>query len=236
MRFTSREQRLFLTQFLLSSIFNSPFIAIRINHHASNNNTTMFTGIIEGLGNIVRFDRKTSNRSSAKMKIDMGKLAKDLRVGDSVAINGVCLTASDITKGIVEFEMISETIKKTNLGYLGNGDKVNIERSLKIGDRLEGHFVLGHVDSVGTIVKIEKQPKQVKIWIEIPKQLSRHIIKKGSVTVDGISLTVVGVYKNKFSASIIPHTTKLTNLRYKKTGDKVNIETDILGKYILSGS
>ncbi len=196
----------------------------------------MFTGIIEGLGNIVRFDKRTTNRSAAKMKVELGKLAQGLRIGDSVAINGVCLTAVNITKGIVEFEMISETIKKTNLGYLENGDKVNIEKTLKIGDRLEGHFVLGHVDNVGTILKIEKQPKQIKMWIEIPRKLSKHIINKGSVTVDGISLTVVDTLKNKFSVSIIPYTMKITNLRFKKIGDKVNIETDILGKYILSES
>ena len=196
----------------------------------------MFTGIIEGLGKIVRLDKRTKNRSAAKMKIELGKLAKGLRIGDSIAINGVCLTAVNITKGIAEFEMVSETIKKTNLGYLENGDKVNIERSLKIGERLEGHFVLGHVDNVGVILKIEKQPSQVKMWVETPKKLSKHIIKKGSVTVDGISLTVVDTLKNKFSVSIIPHTMKVTNLRFKKIGDKVNIETDILGKYILSES
>ncbi len=196
----------------------------------------MFTGIIEGLGNVVRFDKKTKNRSAAKMQINLGKLAKGLRVGGSVAINGVCLTAVRITKGIAEFEMVGETIKKTNLGYLKNGDKVNIERSLKIGDRLEGHFVLGHVDGVGTVVKIEKQPNQVKIWIETPDELSKHIIRKGSVTIDGISLTVVDASKNKFSVSIIPHTIKVTNLRFKKIGDKANIETDILGKYILPES
>jgi riboflavin synthase len=194
----------------------------------------MFTGIIEGLGNIVRFDKKTSNRSAAKMKIDLGKIAKGLKVGDSVAINGVCLTAITISKGITEFEMVGETIKKTNLGSLERGDKVNIERSLKVGERLEGHFVLGHVDGVGIISKIEKQSNQVQILIKIPKELSKHIIKKGSVTVDGISLTVVDVLKDQFSVSIIPHTMKITNLNYKKAGDKVNIETDILGKYILS--
>ena len=103
-----------------------------------------------------------------------------------------------------------------------------------MGERLEGHFVLGHVDGVGIISKIEKQPNQIKIWIKIPKSLSKYIIKKGSVTADGISLTVVDVSKNEFSISIIPHTMKITNLNYKKVGDKVNIETDILGKYILS--
>ena len=194
----------------------------------------MFTGIIEGLGRIVMFDKKTSNRSAAKMKIKLDKIAKGLKVGDSVAINGVCLTAVNISKGITEFEMIGETIKKTNLGSLERGDQVNIERSLKVGERLEGHFVLGHVDGVGIISKIEKQTNQVQIWIKIPKELSKHVIKKGSITVDGISLTIVDKLKDQFSVSIIPHTMQVTNLGYKKIGDKVNIETDILGKYILS--
>lgn len=194
----------------------------------------MFTGIIEGLGNIVAFDKKTNNRSAAKMIINLGKIAKGLKVGDSVAINGVCLTAVDISKGITEFEMVGETIKKTNLGFLRRGDKVNIERSLKVGERLEGHFVLGHVDGVGIISKIEKQSNQIQIWIKTPKELSKHIIKKGSITIDGISLTVVDALKDQFSVSIIPHTMQITNLSYKKVGDKVNIETDILGKYILS--
>ena len=194
----------------------------------------MFTGIIEGLGSIVMFDKKTSNRSAAKMKIKLDKIAKGLKIGDSVAINGVCLTAVNISKGITEFEMIGETIKKTNLGYLEPGDQVNIERSLKVGERLEGHFVLGHVDGVGVIFKIEKQINQVQIWIKIPKELSKHIIKKGSITIDGISLTIVDKLKDQFSVSIIPHTMQVTNLGYKKIGDKVNIETDILGKYILS--
>lgn len=194
----------------------------------------MFTGIIEGLGSIVMFDKKTSNRSAAKMKIKLDKIAKGLKVGDSVAINGVCLTAVNVSKGITEFEMIGETIKKTNLGSLERGDRVNIERSLKVGERLEGHFVLGHVDGVGVISKIDKQINQVQIWIKIPKELSKHVIKKGSITVDGISLTIVDKLKNQFSVSIIPHTMQVTNLGYKKIGDKVNIETDILGKYILS--
>lgn len=196
----------------------------------------MFTGIVEGLGKIVKFDKKTKNRSAAKIKVSIGKLAKGLRVGDSVLINGVCLTAVSITRDVAEFEMVGETIKKTNLGSLESGDKVNIERSLKVGDRLEGHFVLGHVDSVATITKIEKQPNQVKIWMELSKELCKYVTQKGSITVDGISLTVVDKLKNKFSVSIIPHTMKVTNLSSKKIGDKVNIETDILGKYILSES
>ncbi|MDE1815632.1 MAG: riboflavin synthase [Thaumarchaeota archaeon] len=194
----------------------------------------MFTGIIEGLGKIEKFDKNTKTRSEARMKINLGNLAQGLRVGDSVAINGVCLTAINIAKGIAEFEMVGETIKKTNLGRLENGDKVNIERSLKVGDRLEGHFVLGHVDGSGTILKINKQPNQIQIWIELPKKLTKYVAEKGSITVDGISLTVVDKIKNKFSVSIIPHTMQVTNLGLKKIGDKVNIETDVLGKYILS--
>lgn len=191
----------------------------------------MFTGIIEGLGTIKKFDKKTKTRSAAKMQIDLGNLAKGLKVGHSVAINGVCLTVTKVSKNQAEFEMINETLRKTDLGSLESGDRVNIERSLKVGDRMEGHFVLGHIDNTGKIIKIEKMPKEIKLWIEISKDLSRHIVKKGSIAIDGISLTLVDVIKNKISVCIIPHTMKITNLYSKKIGDKVNIETDILGKY-----
>ena len=194
----------------------------------------MFTGIIEGQGRIKKFDIKTKNRSAAKMEIDLGNLAKGLHIGDSVAINGVCLTATNISKNNAEFEMIGETLKKTNLGMIKPGDKVNIERSLKVGERMEGHFVLGHIDGTGKIIKIEKLAKEIKFWIELPKDLAGFVVKKGSITVDGISLTLVDVIKNKISISIIPHTMKVTNLSSKKIGDKVNIETDILGKYAIS--
>jgi riboflavin synthase len=194
----------------------------------------VFTGIIEGQGIVKKFDIITKNRSAAKMGIDLGNLAKGLQIGDSVAINGVCLTATHISKNQTEFEMIGETLKKTNLGMIKSGDKVNIERSLKVGERMEGHFVLGHIDGIGKIIKIEKLAKEIKFWIEIPKDLARFVVKKGSITVDGISLTLVDVLKNKISICIIPHTMKITNLGSKKIGDKVNIETDILGKYAIS--
>ena len=194
----------------------------------------MFTGIIEGQGIVMKFNFKTKNRSAAKMRIDLGNLAKGLEIGDSVAINGVCLTATNISKNQADFEMIDETLKKTNLGMIKPGGKVNIERSLRVGERMEGHFVLGHIDGTGKIVKIEKLPKEIKFWIELPKDLARFVVKKGSITVDGISLTLVDVTKNKISVCIIPHTLKITNLGLKKIGDKVNIETDILGKYAIS--
>ena len=123
--------------------------------------------------------------------------------------------------------------KKTDLGNLKPGSIINIERSLKANDRLEGHFVLGHVDGVGIIKKILKKPKEVQVWFEIPKKLSKYVVKKGSIAIDGISLTVVDVKKNLASVCLIPHTIDVTNFHTKKIGDKVNIETDILGKYIL---
>ena len=193
----------------------------------------MFTGIIQGVGKIEKISQNTKNRSAFQMTVDLGKHAKGLKVGQSVALNGVCLSATKISKNKCNFEMIDETIKKTDLGNLVPGAKVNIERSLKVGDRMEGHFVLGHVDGVGTIKKIEKKPKEIKVWFEVPKKLVKFVVKKGSIAIDGISLTVVDVTKNNASVCLIPHTIKITNFQSKKVGDKINIETDILGKYIL---
>ncbi|EPA04905.1 riboflavin synthase [Candidatus Nitrosarchaeum limnium] len=193
----------------------------------------MFTGIVEGVGKIQKISKNTKNRSAIQMTVNLGKHAKGLKIGQSVALNGVCLTATKITKSNCIFEMIEETTKKTDLGNLNPGDIVNIERSLKTGDRLEGHFVLGHVDGVGIIKKILKRPKEVQVWFEIPKKLSKYVVKKGSIAIDGISLTVVDVKKNLASVCLIPHTMELTNFKTKHIGDKINIETDILGKYIL---
>ncbi len=194
----------------------------------------MFTGIIEGTGKIEKIQKKTNNRSAVKITVNLGKYSKGLKIGQSVALNGVCLTVTNISKNKCNFEMIDETTKKTDLGNLSIGSKVNIERSLKVGDRMEGHFVLGHVDGVGIIKKIQKKPKEVQIWFEVSKNLSKYIVKKGSIAIDGISLTVVDVKKNLVSVCLIPHTINVTNFKLKKIGDKVNIETDILGKYILN--
>src|SRR3989338_273570 len=193
----------------------------------------MFTGIIQGIGKIEKISQNTKNRSAFQMTVDLGKHAKGLKVGQSVALNGVCLSATKISKNKCNFEMIDETIKQTDLGNLMPGAKVNIERSLKVGDRMEGHFVLGHVDGVGIIKKIEKKPKEIKIWLEIPKNLTKFVVQKGSIAIDGISLTVVDVQKNLASVCLIPHTVDVTNFHTRKIGDKINIETDILGKYIL---
>jgi riboflavin synthase len=193
----------------------------------------LFTGIVEGIGKVKKITKATKNRSAIQMIVDLGKHGKGLKIGQSVALNGVCLTVTKLSKTGSTFEMIEETTKKTDLGNLKVGGIVNIERSLKAGDRLEGHFVLGHVDGVGIIKKIEKKPKEVQVWLEVPKSLSKYVVKKGSIAMDGISLTVVDVKKNLASVCLIPHTIEVTNFKTKDIGDKVNIETDILGKYIL---
>ena len=193
----------------------------------------MFTGIVVGTGKVEKITKSTKNRSAVKMTVNLGKYAKGLKIGQSVALNGVCLTVTKLSKNLGRFEMIDETTKKTDLGNLKLGSIVNVERSLKAGERLEGHFVLGHVDGVGTITKIQKKPKEVQVWFNVPKKLAKYIVKKGSIAIDGISLTVVEAKNNNVSVCFIPHTIQVTNFRTKKVGDKVNIETDILGKYIL---
>jgi len=192
----------------------------------------MFTGIIIGTGKVTKLVPKPKSRSAIQMTVDLGKYARGLKIGQSVAINGVCLSATKISRNKCVFEMIDETIKKTDLGNVKVGSTVNIERSLKVGDRLEGHFVLGHIDGVATITKIEKKPKEVKFWFKVPKKLVKYVVKKGSIALDGISLTVVDAKKDIASVCLIPQTIKVTNFKSKNVGDKLNIETDILGKYI----
>jgi len=193
----------------------------------------MFTGIVVGTGKVEKITKNTKNRTAVNLTVNLGKHSKGLKIGESVALNGVCLTVTKLSKNKGSFEMIEETIKKTDLGNLKTGNIVNIERSLKAGDRLEGHFVLGHVDGVATLKKIQKKPKEVQIWFDVPKKLTRYIVKKGSIALDGISFTVVEIKKNLVSVCLIPHTIQVTNFKTKKIGDKINIETDILGKYIL---
>jgi len=193
----------------------------------------LFTVLIVVTGKVTKLDQKTKNRSAIQMPVNLGKYAKGLKIGQSVAINGVWLSATKISKNNCVFEMIDETTKKTDLGNVKAGSTVNVERSLKVGDRLEGHFVLGHIDGVATITKIEKKPKEVKIWFRIPKKLTKYVVKKGSLALDGISLTLVDVKKDIASVCLIPHTINITNFKSKKIGDKLNIETDVLGKYVL---
>ena len=193
----------------------------------------MFTGIVEGTGK-VRSVSKGRKGADTAMRVKLGRLARGLKRGDSVSINGACLTVTKLSKNEAEFEMVAETIRRTNLGRVKSGDSVNIERSMKVGDRLEGHFVLGHVDGTGIIEKIEKLPAETKIWIRLEKGLAKSLVSKGSIAVDGISLTLVDVRGDLVSVSLIPHTLDVTTLGLRRKGDRVNIETDILGKYVSS--
>jgi riboflavin synthase len=178
---------------------------------------------------------KSQKGAETTITIQIGKLAHGLRVGNSVCINGACLTVTKLSKDNASFDMIAETINRTNLGQVKPGDKVNVERSLRIGDRLEGHFVLGHVDGTGIIDDIIKTTWETRLWIKLDVELVKSMVTKGSITVDGISLTLVDVKEDRISISLIPHTLQKTTLGIRTRGDKVNIETDILGKYVASG-
>lgn len=198
----------------------------------------MFTGIIQGTGRVEELVTARRGGRAAKLTIDLGKLAKNLRVGDSVAINGACLTVVKLSHGRASFELVGETIKKTALGYLKEGERVNLERSLRVGDSLDGHFVLGHVDGVGTITDKIKQKDQTKLWVKLDKQLMKYVVEKGSIAIDGISLTIIDVTRDRLSVALIPYTLAVTTLGIKKKNNRVNVEIDVLGRYarkILAG-
>jgi riboflavin synthase len=192
----------------------------------------VFTGIIEGLAE-VRSVARAKKGADTVMRVKLGRMSKGLKVGDSVCISGACLTVTKLAKGEAQFEMVAETIRRTSLGSIRPGDRVNIERSMKVGDRLEGHFVLGHVDGTATIIGKKETQSETTMWFQLAsKELATAIVEKGSIAIDGISLTVVDVDGDEFSVSLIPHTLEITTLGTKKKGDKVNIETDVLSKYV----
>jgi len=194
----------------------------------------MFTGIIENTGIITDISNiNRHKRAHTKIRVKIGDLIKGLRIGDSMSVNGSCLTVIQILKNTADFEMVKETIARTSLGNLKIGDKVNLERSLKINSRLEGHIVLGHVDGTGKVFKIRKSVSQLKMWIAANnKEITDSLVSKGSITVDGISFTIVDVEESKFSIIVIPHTLLVTTIGNKKVGDLVNLEIDILFRYI----
>ncbi|HCC69009.1 MAG TPA: riboflavin synthase [Nitrospiraceae bacterium] len=187
----------------------------------------MFTGLVECSGE-VSLMKKTPTGARLVVKADLGR---DVKIGDSIAVNGVCLTVVNFGSGIA-FDISLETMKSTNLGNLKVGDRVNLERALTLTDRLGGHIVTGHVDAVGTIIERRQTGEYTYYRIEVPEGVMRYLVKKGSVAVDGISLTVVSLDETSFTVAIIPHTIKVTNIGDKTAGGTVNIEADILGKYV----
>jgi len=194
----------------------------------------MFTGIIKGTGTIKSMTgSKRTSSSDRRIRLELGSVGKGLKIGDSVSVNGTCLTVIILKKTAAEFEIVKETMDRTTLGSFKDGDSVNIERSLKLSDRFEGHIVLGHVDGVGEISDVIKFPAEIKMWIRVKgKEMMKYLVPKGSVTVDGISLTVVDVGKYKFSVALVPHTVSKTTIGTKVRGDTVNLEFDILSKYL----
>jgi riboflavin synthase len=189
----------------------------------------MFTGIVETVGKLVALD---SGRDSMRVRIAAAGIAEDVALGDSVAINGVCLTVVEIAAPQLTFEAVYETLRRTTLGQLRAGDPVNLERALLADGRFGGHIVQGHVDGTGRIASIRPVGDSWFIYIEASTELLRYIVTKGSVCVDGISLTVMDADDRAFSLSIIPHTWDNTTLKDRRAGDSVNIETDIIGKYV----
>ncbi len=192
----------------------------------------MFTGLIEERGTVKSIERRAG---SMELTVSGKEVIKDMRKGDSVSVNGVCLTVIRVSgeQGIwFSVDVSPETLRKTNLGELRIGEQVNLERALKAGERLGGHFVTGHIDGVGIIRKKIKEGDTFLFEIEAPDEIMNYIIPKGSIALDGISLTVVDFNKNRFSVSIIPHTLEVTTLGRKRVGNKVNLEADMIGKYV----
>lgn len=189
----------------------------------------MFTGIIEEIGTIRRLNRIGD---SAAIQVACSIVLADCRPGDSIAVNGACLTVTAFDTASFTAEMSSETLRRTTLGSLNPGGAVNLERALRLSDRLGGHLVTGHVDSVGTVKAISRQGAFVMLTFSAPEAVSRYLVEKGSVTVDGISLTVAQLTADGFTVAAIPHTLEITTLGRKQPGDTVNLEADIIGKYV----
>lgn len=189
----------------------------------------MFTGIIEELG-IIKGIRSQSG--GMRLSVSGNVVLEGMRIGDSIAVNGACLTVVEINGTLFSADVSKETVDKTNLVKLRVGDKVNLERPMRLSDRLGGHLVAGHVDATGVIRGLIKKGDASVFTFEAPKEVMKYLIYKGSVAIDGISLTVNEVQGNRFSITIIPHTAGMTTLGFKKIGDVVNIETDMIGKYV----
>jgi riboflavin synthase len=190
----------------------------------------LFTGLVVELGEVSSLMKKGNG---ARLYLDAKSLGQGAKLGDSIAINGTCLTVVEIRGNVLAFDISDETLRSTNLGELKARDSVNLEPALRLDERLGGHFVTGHIDGVGKIRTKALEGEVWKIVIEAEPWIAEYLIEKGSVSVDGISLTVVDVLRDGFSLVIIPHTAKLTTIGFKKPGDRVNIEVDILGKYVL---
>ncbi len=189
----------------------------------------MFTGIIEETGKIKTFKK---NSNGAEIEVECSEVLKDTKIGDSISVNGTCQTVIELLNNSFKAQISDETLRVTNFNYAKAGQSVNLERALTLSSRLGGHIVSGHVDGVGKFVSKEKLTDFYNLVFEIPSELDKYVVYKGSITINGISLTVASIKNNIVEVAIIPHTFENTNLLTLKEGDYVNIETDILGKYV----
>jgi riboflavin synthase len=197
--------------------------------HPTGEVTAVFTGLVQAQGEVVS---ATPQGPGVRLTIREPAIASRSAVGDSVAINGCCLTAVAVTAAALDFEAGPETLARTNLGRVRPGDRVNLESSLRMGDPLGGHLVTGHIDGVGTVESRDDDGPWCTMWFSAPRPLLRQMAPKGSVSVDGVSLTLVAVDEERFSVALIPHTLTATTLGARRPGDLVNLETDILAKYV----
>lgn len=189
----------------------------------------MFTGIVEECGTVLGV---LKNGVSGSLQIQASTVLEGTKTGDSIAVNGVCLTVTKLTKSSFTADVMAETFRRTNLGNLGKNSRINLERAMAADGRFGGHIVSGHIDGTGVISRIKEEGNAVWIYISAPQSILNLIVEKGSVAVDGISLTVAAVSDKEFAVSVIPHTRENTALSGKKTGAVVNLENDIIGKYV----
>lgn len=189
----------------------------------------MFTGIVAGTG---RVRSVRPREGGARLEVEAGSLAAECRAGDSVAVNGACLTVVERRGSMLAFEAVRETLDRTALGELAAGHRVNLELPLRVGDRLDGHLVQGHVDGTGRLLSVRPEGSSRRLRIELPAPLARYVVEKGSVAVDGISLTVAALGADWLEVVIIPHTWEVTNLQEREPGARVNLEVDVLAKYV----
>lgn len=190
----------------------------------------MFTGIIAAVGQLKSLE---SRGGDIRLHIDPAKLdLTDVKLGDSIAVNGVCLTVVEMASRSLQFDVSQETLQRTSLGQLKTGSEANLEKALAVGDRLGGHMVSGHVDGLGEVISKTASARSWQYKIKVPAELERYIAEKGSITIDGVSLTVNGVFDGGFDINIIPHTLEETIIKHYQTGTKVNLEVDLIARYL----
>ncbi|MBA2475132.1 MAG: riboflavin synthase [Actinobacteria bacterium] len=189
----------------------------------------MFTGIVRELGRVLSHE---GGEGGVRLRIEAPASAAGLQVGDSVAVNGCCLTATAVEDGCLAFEAVPETLRRTSLGRLGEGARVNVEAALRAGEPLGGHYVQGHVDAVGSVRSVLPEGMGKRLWVDVPPEVLRLCVEKGSLAVEGVSLTVAALDERGLSVALIPHTLAGTTLGALQPGDAVNLEADVLAKYV----